>query len=296
MELRDLRYFVALAEQLHFGRAARELRIAQPSLSMQLRRLEEELRTTLLLRSSRRVELTDAGRLFYAEAKTVLAAAARAAHAAGRLGSRGTTRLRVACGYCMDTRRLARVVAGIARSRPAARVELETLAVPQQTAALREGRQDVGLLRPPVDDPYLASEPLLSEPLLVALPAAHRLARKTRLPLAALAEERFVLVSRRTVPVYHDLVVRGCREAGFAPLAEHEADHLPTLLELVAAGAGVALVPAFARQATPRRVALRELRAPAPVLHTSVAWRREDASPLVAEFVAALRKAFGAAR
>ena len=292
MELRHLRYFVAVAETLHFGRAAAALRIAQPSLSQQIQQLEGELQTPLFERTQRHVELTVAGRLFLVEARKVLAHADRAALVARRAAHGEPARVRIGVGHCMDTVRIARAVGGLACFQPGPRVDLLTIAAPQQVPALREGGLDIGLLRPPVDDPSLATEVLASDPMRVALPAKHRLATKRRLALGALAEELFVLADRVAAPVDHDLVLRSCREAGFVPTAPHEADQLQLLLGMVAADCGVALVPNSARRFLPRGVVLRPLELPSPMFQTAIAWRREDSSTIVAAFVAAARRAF----
>jgi DNA-binding transcriptional LysR family regulator len=236
VELRHLRYFVAVGEALHFGRAAARLRIAQPSLSHQIRQLETELQTPLLRRTKRRVNLTEAGRLFLDEARDILARVDHATVIARRGDGGEARRLRVGVGYCMDVPRITTVVSAFNARHEAVHVELHTLPVPVQSADLRGERLDLGFVRPPASDPALSSEVLAGEPLVVALPARHRLAVKDSLRLSMLASESFVLPPRVTVPIFHDVVVRACRSAGFVPHAPHEADHLEILLGLVAAG------------------------------------------------------------
>ena len=131
---------------------------------------------------------------------------------------------------------------------------------------------------------------------MVALPARHRLAAKEGIALAALARDSFVLVPPDTAPILHDAVVRACREAGFVPHAPHEADDIELILGMVAAGRGVALVPACARRTARARVVCRSLRPPAPVIETALAWRRTSASSLVSEFVAFAQRVFGGSR
>jgi DNA-binding transcriptional LysR family regulator len=292
MELRHLRYFVAVAHTLHFGRAALALQIAQPSLSHQIRRLEAELKTTLLRRTQRRVELTHAGRLFLDEAREIVARADRAAMIARRAGGGEGGSLRVAVGYCMNQAAVTVAVSTFNDRHEKTRVELETMAVPSQLVALRDERLDVGFLRPPVTDPSLAHEVLVREPLLLALPRTHRLARRSTLRLSAVAGEPFILVPRDRVPVYHDAVLRACRDAGFVPDAPHETDHLQLILGLVAAGGGVALVPAFARAMKLPGVAFANVQPAAPDVETAIAWRRENAPPMMPEFAKVAREAF----
>ena len=295
MELRHLRYFVAVSELLHFGEAAAKLGIAQPSLSQQIRQLESELQTDLLRRTKRRVELTEAGKLFLEEARDILARTDRAAMVARRVAHREET-IRVAVGYCMHHLAVVKAVSEFNRRHQNTRVELQTMPVLMQAAALRDNRLDVGFVRQPVTESSLAGELVVAEPLVVALPQQHRLAGKQVIPLSALADEEFVLASREQVPVYHDFVLKACREAGFVPNATHETDHLHMLLGFVAAGTGIALVPAFAQTTRLRGVTFASLRPSAPSLQTVVAWRTDNTSALLAEFIAIAHRVLGRAR
>jgi DNA-binding transcriptional LysR family regulator len=289
MELRHLRYFVAVAEALHFGRAAGQLHIAQPSLSHQIRQLETELQTTLLRRTKRRVELTDAGRLFLEEARDILGRADRASMMTRRAGHGDEGTLRIGVGYCMDHGLVGRVVSLFTGRRQATRVELQTMSVPAQFTALRDDHLDVGFVRPPIPDITLNSDILTREPLLAALPAKHRAARKSVVELSALGKEPFILPPRDLVPVFHDQVLRACRDAGFVPDAPHEADQLQLVLSMVASGSGVALVPACVRDSGPSGVVFAALRPSPPPLEIAVAWRRDNTSPLLLEFIDAAR-------
>jgi DNA-binding transcriptional LysR family regulator len=293
MELRHLRYFVAVAESLHFGQAAATLGIAQPSLSHQIRQLESELQTMLLRRTKRRVDLTDAGRLFLEEARDIVARADRAAVMARRVGRPHAKRLRVGVGYCMDHMCVALLLGTFNARHREAQVELRTLPVATQVAALRDGRLDVGFVRP-ISDPGLNTEVVITEPLVVALPPYHRLASRRRIAVSSLANEPLILPPRDAVPVFHDTVLKACRKAGFVPNAPHEADHMQMILGMVAAGAGVGLVPAAARKTKPHRVVFRPLHPAADSLQTAVAWRRDDQSPLVAEFLVQARRTLAA--
>ena len=290
MEMRHLRYFIAVAESLHFGRAAATLGIAQPSLSHQIRQLEDELETPLLRRTKRRVELTDAGRLFLEEAHEILARADRAAMVAKRAGHGDGGTLRVGVGYCMDQRLVSAAVRQFNGRHHTTRVELQTMSVPAQFEALREQRLDAGFVRPAVADGSLTSEVLVREPLIAVVPAKHSAARKRAVSLTSLAQESFILPPRERVPVFHDLVLRACREAGFIPNAPHEADHLQLVLAMVGAGAGVALVPAFARNDKEPGVAFVPLRPAPPDLEIAIARRRDNDSPVLAAFVDVARQ------
>jgi DNA-binding transcriptional LysR family regulator len=288
MELRHLRYFIALADLLHFGRAARRLQISQPSLSHQIRQLENELQVRLLERTKRRVELTAAGRIFLDEAHEIVARADHAALLAQRAGRRGAPPLRVGIGLCMDQAFGAAVVAAFTERHRKARVEVQTMAVTDQVTAIRSERLDVGLIRSTDVRPPLVAETLFREPLVIALPATHRLAQRSRVSLSALASETFVLVPRNVVPVYHSIVLEACRAAGFIPDAPHEADHLQLVLQMVGRGSGIALVPASGRRLKIRGVVFRAVRAPVPEVETAVAWRL-NGQPIINEFVAVAR-------
>jgi DNA-binding transcriptional LysR family regulator len=290
MELRHLRYFVAVAESLHFGQAAAKLHIAQPSLSHQIRQLEAELHTSLLSRTKRHVELTEAGRLFLDQARDILARTDRATIIARRVGRSDAQRLRVGFGYCMNQADLAAVVGDFNAHHHEIQVEVKTLSVPLQLDWLRDGRLDVGFVRPPVSDRMLNSEVLISEALVIALPPTHRLAAKRRVSLAGLENEPFILVPRDAVPVFHDAVLKACRAAGFVPHAPHEADQLQMMIGMVAAGAGVALVPAAARKIKQYPLVYRPVHPSPDTLDTAVAWRRDDASPALAQFLGAARR------
>jgi DNA-binding transcriptional LysR family regulator len=171
-------------------------------------------------------------------------------------------------------------------------VETKTLSIPAQLAALVDGQLDVGFVRPPVSDHALMSEVVIREALVLALPPKHRLASRSRLPLSALRNELFILPPRDVVPVFHDAVLKACRAAGFIPHAPHEADYLHMVLGLVAAGVGVALVPASASKIHHDRVRYRSLH-PAPErLETALAWRRDDKSLALAEFITTARRVF----
>ena len=290
MELRHLRYFVAVAESLHFGQAAARLRIAQPSLSHQIRRLEDDVQTILLRRTNRRVELTEAGRLFLHEAREILARADHATVMARRMSGANARRLRVGIGYCTDQSDIAALLGAFHDQHQDIQLETRTMSVPSQLAALLNGQLDLGFVRPPVSDSALTSEIVISEPFVVALPPTHRLASRPHLQLSALANEPFILPPRDAVPVFLDAVLKACRGAGFVPHAPHEADHLQMVLGMVAAGAGVALVPSAARKINRGRVVYRALRPSPDNLETAIAWRRGDTSARLAEFISATRR------
>jgi len=289
MELRHLRYFIAVAEELHFGRAAARLHIAQPPLSQQVRRLEDELQTPLLRRTSRHVELTTAGRLFLREAKLTVIQADRAMRIARRASQGEIGQLFVGCTPWADFTSGPQVIRGFGKRFPHVEVELHSLSSAEQISALEDGRIDVGILRPPVHRQTLMTESLLTERLVVAFPQGHRFAAYRRVPWRELADEAYVLLSRRRAPTFDGIVSQACADAGLTLSVRYEVDHPQAVLALVAAGLGISLAPATFGALKSAGIAHRGLRPSGPVLKTIIAWRREGASPLVQRFLGVAR-------
>jgi DNA-binding transcriptional LysR family regulator len=290
MELRQLRYFATLAEELHFGRAAKRLALTQPPLSQAILNLERELGVRLFERTRRRVALTHAGKALLDEARHTLASAERAVDHVQRAG-RGEVG-RVAVGFLANTAYtlLPLVLRDFARRFPDVKLDLRELTIPQQLEALRRENIDIGLLRPPVADAELASETILEEPFVLALPAAHPLCKLKRVPLRRLAKQSFVLFPRTAGFVFHDLIMGFCLRAGFTPRVAQEVNQTHAVVGLVSAGIGVALVPASAQKIGLAGVSYRPLREATPLAKVGVAWRRADTSPVVAAFLDVARR------
>lgn len=285
MELRHLRYFVALAETLHFGRAAARLHISQPPLTRQIRALETTLGTPLFERSRQGVTLTPAGTALLPEARRLLRDAAalregamQAAH--GRIG-----RLNLGFISTAAYNVLPGLLPAFHRTHPGVKLQLREATTDVQLTALREGDLDVGIVLPPVMAPTLRYEPIFREPLVAALPASRRW--PLRLRLAALADESFVLFPREVGIGMYDLIVAYCRMAGFRPRVEQEAIQMQTIVSLVAAGMGVALVPASLTLMRRTGVVYRTLAENSPLVEIGLAWRAHDDSPAVGALVAA---------
>jgi len=291
MELRQLRYFVTLAGELHFGRAAKRLALTQPPLTQAIQKLERELGVRLFERTQRRVALTHAGKAFLEEAMHTLARADGAVERARR-ASRGEVG-RLAVGFLANTAYtlLPLVLRDFVRGYPGVTLDLRELTIPQQLDALRRENIDVGLLRPPLSDPELAAETILEEPFVLALPATHPLCAMRRVPVRRLAGESFVMFPRTAGFVFHDLIMGFCQRAGFAPRVAQEVNQTHAVIGLVSAGLGVALVPASARKIALAGVEYRSLRESTPLAQVSVAWRRADSSPVVAAFLQVARRA-----
>jgi DNA-binding transcriptional LysR family regulator len=290
MELRHLRYFVAVAEELHFGRAAERVRIAQPPLSQQIRRLEGELGVQLFDRTKRRVELTHAGRAFLREARQTLAGAEQAVRAAQQ-ASRGEVG-ELAVGFVGSaTYHIVPLALKTFRQRfPKVELVLEELSPTEQVERLRLGEIQVGFFRSVSDDEALKFEWILEERLVMALPETHPLARQKGVHLAKLSQDSFVLFPRAIGPGFYDLIVSQCRRAGFSPRVALEASNMQTIVSLVAAGLGVALVPASCQNFRRVGVMYKAIREPGPKAKMAVAWRRGDRSPVLHAFLDVVRE------
>ncbi|MBR1219286.1 LysR family transcriptional regulator [Bradyrhizobium sp. U87765 SZCCT0131] len=295
IETRLLRQFIAVAEELHFHRAAQRLNMAQPPLSQAIRRLEDELRVRLFVRSRRDVALTPAGVAFLDTARRTLAQLSEGADHARRVAAGVAGRLAVAFVDSANYDLLPVLLRSFREQSPDVTLVLQEATSLEQVEALREGVADLGLMRwPGVPTPGLAFERLAQEPIVAALPDDHPLARLRTVPLAHLAGEGFVFWPRHKGVGFHDQVVGLCRHAGFSPRIVQEARQMPTIVGLVAGGLGVALVPASLRQARRDGVAFRPLAVDAPrsVSHvdTVAAWMAARASPVREAFLAVARQ------
>lgn len=244
MELRHLRYFVAVGEELHFGRAADRLHIAQPPLSQQIRQLKRELGVSLLTRTTRSVELTPAGRAYLQRAIEILDAVGDAGGQARRIAAGVEGRLVIGCVGSATYSLLPQLVRALGESLPGVEVGLRgEMLAPAQLEALRSGALDLALLRPPVVGEGIFTETVRRDRLLVALPTNHSLAGQTELTVAALRDEDFVVHAGHGRSTMSNLVENICADAGFVPRVRQEVSETSTLVTLVAAGLGVAIVP-----------------------------------------------------
>jgi DNA-binding transcriptional LysR family regulator len=295
MELRHLRYFVAVAEELHFGRAATRLGIAQPPLSQQIRQLEQELGAALFTRTKRRVELTPAGRAFLEHSRQILAETERAKRVARRAGRGEIGRLAIGFVSSADLDVLPRALRVWHERFPDVEVELHALLTAAQVDALLRGRLDVGFIRLPIDQTSLVVESIRREPLVVALPERHPLARAARVRLADLASETMLLFARHTAPGYFDVFIGACRRAGFTPRVLSPGS-MQTNLALVSAGLGVSLMPASIRNLRRAGVVYRPLAPPVPQVEMAIAHRRDETSAIATAFVQTVRDVLGGRR
>jgi DNA-binding transcriptional LysR family regulator len=288
MELRHLRSFVAVAEELHFGRAAARVHIVQPALSRQIRALEDEIGVRLFERDRRRVALTPAGAVFLDKVRDLFEHVNRAVEAARRAdrGEQGSLRI----GYvpAMVSTGLPEIVRSFRNRYPDVDVQLHEMTPAMQVEALLSERVDVGFVRGPIHEPALVTETVMEEPLVAALPSGHRLGRHKRIRLAMLAGEPFVLQARSSGAGSHDQILAVCRNAGFSPRVVQEGSQAE-VASLVASGAGVAIVPASLRTIRRAGVLYRPLHERS-MTQLDMAWRKDGASPVLRAFVSEVQQ------
>ena len=245
LDLRHFRYFVAVAEELHFGRAARKLHMAQPPLSQQIKWLEDELGVRLFDRDTHHVSLTDAGRIFLKEARRVLCDVERSVRMARQAGEGTAGHLVVGFHSQFDGGVISMVKAALETAFP----ELETRFAPMDTmaqlAALKEGRIRVGVTGVPIEEEDVTVEAIMRPPLMVTMREGHALAGRRSLKLADLANERFVMFSRDMNPWIRDMFERRCRESGFTLKVAQESNSPMSMEGFVAAGTGICILPAW---------------------------------------------------
>ena len=293
MELRQLRYFVAVAEERHFGRAAKRLRLSQPPLSAQIKGLEEELGVKLFQRSTRQVALTDAGRTFLERAEGILEAVEEAKEAAK--GADEGARGRLEIGFISSaTLGLLPPAIRLFRERfGGVEIELRELTSAQQIDALYAGEIRVGLVRLPLRAPGLRFEPLQEESFLVALPSGHPLEALESVPLEAMVDQPLIFFTRQLMPSLHAQIVELFQRVGAFPNVVQHAVHLQTIVGLVASDVGLAILPEPAERFSREGVVYRPLDAPDATSWVGLARVEDDGSLLVENFVRTVREVAG---
>lgn len=287
LELRHLRYFAVVADELHFGRAAQRLAISQPALSVQIRQLEEITGARLFERHSRHVALTDAGRVLLEAVKRLLRDAEAALIASQQAADGQTGELRVGFGPTLMLSTLAQVVRAYRSRYPNVRLDLHEMPSAEQSAALLSGGLDLGIIRAATPDSRLHVETFATEPLMIALNRQHRLARG-RVRIAALAEEPWVMFPRDIAPLLHDQVISLCTQAGFSPKVVQESREVYTTVGLVGCGIGVTIVPAAAQLMAWKGVVYKPI--PGAFVQLSMVRAGGKARPVVESFMAMARE------
>lgn len=289
MELRHLRYFVMVAEELHFGRAAARLQMTQQPLSQQIYQLEAELGVSLFHRTKRRIQLTDAGKVFLKEAHQLLLQAEQSIEKARQAARGEVGRLSIGFSGFATYSVLPKVLQTFQKRFPQVELNLEEMTTSVQIQALLKKQIDLGLMIPPVNDKSLLIELLLQEPLVVVLPETHLLAKESELALSALADEPFILVPRHLEPGYYDQCISLFQQAGFSPKVVQKASQKQTILGLVSAGMGVSLAPASIRNICRMGVVYTNLSTPTRVYLAAV-WQQQEASSVLETFLKVIRE------
>ncbi len=286
MELRHLRYFIAVAEELHFGKAAERLHMAQPPLSIQINNLEKELGVPLFHRNNRNVKLTKAGELFLHESRKVLERLDYAQNIA-RSAHRGEIGRLVVAFIGSANYDLIPLMKKYRDRFPKVEIILRQIYTPDQITELEDGTIDIGIMRPPTPRDSLNFQVIRRERWVAALPEDHPLlALGNPLPIRSLHNQPIILYPRSVVgPSFYDAVINLCHEAGFSPNIVYEAPEMQTAIALTAAGLGIAIVPNSIQYLYNNGVVYRIFDNTTPSAEIGIAWRKNEASPLVHSFL-----------
>ena len=291
MEFRHLRYFLVLAEELHFGRAARRLSISQPPLSLNIQQLEASVGARLFTRNSKQVALTAAGQAFVPAARALLEQAAQAASHARDVGQGMAGSLAIGFTGTMLYSGLPKILERFQARHPLLRLMLKELSSHEQLFELAQDRLDLGFVHTTRVPPELSEILVASQAFVCCLPAGHALARKRELSLPQLQGEPFAVVSRTVSPDYHERIMAICTEAGFYPEIRYELRHWLSVVSLVSQGMGVALVPAALQQSAMAGAAFVPLQQATTPYDTHCLWKTSRDNPALAAFVSAVRAA-----
>jgi len=298
MELRHLRYFVAVAQERHFTRAAERLGIKQPPLSMQIRQLEEEIGAPLFHRLTRGVELTEAGKALFEQAERLLQQVDQLkadvqSRARGETGHLGIG----FAGATYFNPQIPAIAMAFRERYPDVALTPEAGNTPRLAVGLRAGEIDVAFVRPPVSGAeHLRIDPLVEEPMLVVVPQSHPQARESAVALEALANDHLILFPRAIGPGLYDSIIAGCQRAGFSPKVGQEAPQIPSIVHLVAAGFGVSIVPQSIAQIHAQGVRFRPIKGEPLMAPIALAYRSDERSKAVQNFVSLARAQVAAAK
>ena len=282
LDLNQLRCFVAVAEELHFGRAAQRLNISQPPVTQRIKRLEDALGVQLLIRSKRNVLLTGAGSALLEQARELLKQAdvIRSAVHAAQKGQTGTLRAGffATAVFSAAHQNLLRIVEDL----PGVHVRLEEMNSIDQIKALQLGQIDIGLAHTPIEHHGLHAQLLTREPALLAVHASHAYATQKSVTLQQVKADRFIFPTRFTAPGQYDGIIAACNTAGFSPLVKHQARHMLTIVGMVSINAGIAFVPKWLRTCVFPDVVFLEIQGSQPVIEISILWNPANESPVLA--------------
>jgi len=288
MELRHLRYFCVLAEELHFGRAAQRLNIAQPPLSQQIQALEREMAVKLFDRQTRRVALTDSGKKFFADVQAIMASLSQAVVDARlvQAGQLGTLEIgfvtAAANSFLPDLLRVYR------NTQPRVRINLHELPQDAQLKQLRSGTLDLACVYAPLQDPTLDSIAVAMDDLYAVIPSAHRLAKKTRIAISDLKDEPIVLFPRELGATFYDQIIAMFTSHGFSPTIVQDITSFNAQMSLVASGIGLSIYPGSIKTMHKPGIVYRPIVGGKNKVQMIVAWRKDDTNASVASFIAAV--------
>ena len=289
MEFRQLRYFVTVAQELHFGKAAERLQITQPALSKQIRVLETELAIELFIRTKRTVKLTKAGEVFLEQAQQLLQQAERAIKLAKRTALGEVGRLTIGFTATATYTVLPELIGRFRVRYPQVEVEMLELCTEAQVTALNQGEIDLGFLHPPIDSRGLELYPILAEEFVAVLPKQHYLLSKQSLSLKDLAQESFILHPRLEGPFLYDGFFKLCHQAGFQPQIVKEVGSHQTRICFVAAGMGITFIPIGLQRLVNKDLVCKLIEDLPIKLELAAAWRSVVTMPILPEFLRLLR-------
>jgi DNA-binding transcriptional LysR family regulator len=291
MELRQLRFFVAAAEELHFGRAAKRLHVSQPALSFEIRKFEEQLGVQLLARTNKNVALTNSGQVLLSEARNLLQQAAEAERLTVRSAQGLAGRLRVGFVNSMLYRGLSEAVKRFEADHPALEIVLTEMNTNEQVPAIQRMQIDVGCAYWCDLPTGVVSVPIVTEPFVCCLPEHHRLASNKIIDLRKLSRDDFILFPRQVSPHYHDLIIALCVEAGFSPRIRHEVRLWQTVVTMVGRAMGIALVPQALRSSQDKGVVFRPMKSNRLVSDVLALKRGDQPEPGPALFIDYVKEA-----
>ena len=285
MDLKQLKSFIAVANTLNFGRAARQLHLSQSALSIQIQNLESHLGVSLLARNRRSVHLTAAGESILADSEQLLAQVAAIELRAARIGSGETGHLRIGFVASATAQLLPSIVVAFRKMHPGVSVDLRNIPTVSQIDALKNGTIDIGFVRLPLAVEGLSIEPVHREHFAIVLPKTHRLASDRALTVQKLAEEPFIAYGRKWAPAFYDHWTALCRRAGFTPNVVQETAEMETALVLIAAGLGVAILPQEITKRSRAVLAITPLSTERIVSEIGIAVAANRITPLAQRFV-----------
>jgi DNA-binding transcriptional LysR family regulator len=291
MELRHLRYFVVVAEELHFTRAADRLNMAQPPLSQQIHQLESELNVKLFYRTKRQVELTAAGKILLKNVYKILNDIEKACDSAQRANRGEIGEIIVGFTGSATFDILPNLIQMYRKKFPLVDLTVLQLSTTDQIHSLLSGEINIGILCAPIKNSELNFEVIRQEPFIIAMPKNHPLASNPApIDVQELSKELFIMTPRKAGQIYYDIIINICHNAGFSPNITQEVHELHTSISLVAAGMGVALVPYSIQNFRIKGIIYRQLKNSSSTLKTALAWRSDEKSPLVHSFITLAKK------